>query len=251
MAVGSDDTLNVWLNGKEVYKFGDNRGYDHETARFDVDLKKGKNLLLVKCGNGGGPWAFSVAVTGLADYAFLKGPSTGGFDPDKFKAAAMKGNGKPDKGKTLFADLKGLACIKCHVVAREGGNIGPELSGIAARYPREELIASILYPSARIFSGYETVVVATADGKVLTGLIKSDNADGLEIQDAEGKRIKVAKADIEDRKTSDLSLMPNGIVEGITPQDFADLDRLPRDPQGRLRQPGQAGRAVRSRIDSN
>jgi putative membrane-bound dehydrogenase-like protein len=223
MAVGSDDTLNVWLNGKEVYKFGGNRGYEPETSRFDVELKKGKNLLMVKCGNGGGPWQYSVAVTGLADYAFLKGPSTGGFDPDKFKAAAMKGQGKPDKGKALFADTKGLACAKCHVVAGEGGNIGPELSGIAARYPREELIASILYPSARIFSGYETVVVATADGKILTGLIKSDNADGLEIQDAEGKRVRIAKADIEDRKTSDLSLMPNGIVEGITPQDFADL----------------------------
>lgn len=223
MAVGSDDTLNVWLNGKEVYKFTGNRGYDPDTARFDVELKKGKNLLMIKCGNGGGLWQFSVAITGLADHAFLKGPAADGFDPDKFKLAAMKGQGQPARGKTLFADMKGLACAKCHVVGGEGGAIGPELSGIAARYPREELIASILYPSARIFSGYETVVVATSDGKVLSGLIKSDNADGVEIQDAEGKRIKVAKADIEDRKTSDLSLMPNGIVEGITPQDFADL----------------------------
>jgi putative heme-binding domain-containing protein len=223
MAVGSDDTLTVWLNGKEVYKFAGDRGYDPEASRFDVELKKGKNLLVVKCGNHGGLWQYSVAVTGLADYAFLKGPSTGGFDPDKFKAAALKGNGKADKGKALFADLKGLACVKCHVVGGEGGNIGPDLSGIGARYPREELITSILYPSAKIFSGYETVVVDVADGRVLTGLIKSDNADGLEIQDAEGKRVKIAKADIETRKTSDLSLMPNGIVEGISPQDFADL----------------------------
>jgi putative heme-binding domain-containing protein len=223
MAVGSDDTLTVWLNGKQVYKFGGNRGYDPEVARFDVELRKGKNVLLIQCGNGGGPWIYSVAVTGLADFAFLKGPSTGGFDPDKFKAAALKGQGNPDHGKALFFDTKGLACAKCHVVGGQGGAIGPELSGIAAKYPKEELIASILYPSARIFSGYETVVVATSDGKVLTGLVKSDNADGLEIQDAEGKRIKIPKADIEERKTSDLSLMPNGIVEGITPQDFADL----------------------------
>jgi len=223
MSVGSDDTLNVWLNGKEVYKFGGNRGYDPDSARFDIDLKKGKNILLIKCGNGGGPWQYSVAVTSLADHSFLKGPSTDGFDPDRFKTVAMRGQGQPVRGKTLFADLKGLACAKCHVVGGEGGNIGPDLSGIGARYPREELIQSILYPSAKIFSGYETVVVATADGRVLTGLIKSDNADGLEIQDAEGKRIKLAKADIEDRKTSELSLMPNGIVEGISPQDFADL----------------------------
>ena len=223
VGVGSDDTLTVWFNGKEVYKFDSNRGYAPDVARFDVDIKKGKNQIVVKCGNGGGPWAFSVAVTGMADYAFLKGPATGGFDPDKFKAAAMKGQGKPDKGKALFSDLKGLACSKCHVVGGEGGSIGPELSGIAARYPREELVASILYPSARIFSGYETVVVATTDGRVLTGLVKTDNADGIEIQDAEGKKEQIPKADIEDRKNSEVSLMPNGIVEGITPQDFADL----------------------------
>ena len=94
MAVGSDDTLTVWLNGKEVYKFSGNRGYSPDSAHFDVELKKGKNLFMVKCGNGGGPWAFSVAVTGMADYAFLKGPATGGFDPDQFKAAAMKGPGQ-------------------------------------------------------------------------------------------------------------------------------------------------------------
>ena len=223
VGVGSDDTLSVWVNGKELYKFNGNRGYAPDVARFDVDLKKGKNLFMVKCGNGGGPWEFSVAVTGMADHAFLKGPSVGGFDPDKFKSAAMKGQGKPDKGKALFFDLKGLACSKCHVVGGQGGAIGPELSGIGARYPREELITSVLYPSARIFSGYETVVVATADGRVLNGLVKTDNADGLEIQDAEGKKTHVPKADIEDRKNSDVSLMPNGIVEGITPQDFADL----------------------------
>ena len=81
----------------------------------------------------------------------------------------------------------------------------------------------MLFPSAKIFSGYEPVVVATTDGKVLTGILKSDTPEALEIQDAEAKRIKIAKADIDERKTSDVSLMPNGIVEGISAQDFADL----------------------------
>ena len=47
-------------------------------------------------------------------------------------------------------------------------------------------------------------------------------------------RLKIAKADIEERKTSDLSLMPNGIVEGITPQDFADLIAILEQKVGRL-----------------
>ena len=223
IGVGSDDTLTVTLNGREVYRFNGNRVYEPESARFDVELKQGKNQLLVRCGNNGGPWAFSVAVTTTTDLAFLQGPSTGGFDPDKYKAVALKGQGKPDHGKALFFDLKGLACSKCHVVGGEGGAVGPELSGVAAKYPREELVSSVLYPSARISSGYEPIVVATVDGRVLTGLIKSDTAEGLEIEDADAKRIKIPKADIEERKASDVSLMPNGIVEGISAQDFADL----------------------------
>ena len=85
MAVGCDDTIQVWLNGKEVHKIGGNHSFEPEMARFDVDLKKGKNLLIVKAGNDGGEWKFSAGVTTSAEYAFLKGPSTGGFDPDRFR----------------------------------------------------------------------------------------------------------------------------------------------------------------------
>ena len=51
LAVGSDDTLHVWLNGKEVYKFNDHRSFSAEESSFDVDLTKGENRLLVRCGN--------------------------------------------------------------------------------------------------------------------------------------------------------------------------------------------------------
>ena len=54
MAVGSDDTLTVWLNGKQVYDFADRRGFDHEQQRFDVTLRQGTNRLLIRCGNRGG-----------------------------------------------------------------------------------------------------------------------------------------------------------------------------------------------------
>ena len=135
----------------------------------------------------------------------------------------MKGRGKADHGKALFNDLKGLACVKCHNIGGQGGLVGPELSSIGAKYSREELITSVLNPSAKISSGYEPVVVATNDGRILTGIVKSDAPEGLEIEDADAKRIKIPRADVEERKASDVSLMPNGIVEGISPQDFADL----------------------------
>ncbi len=222
-AVGSDDTLTVWLNGEKVYDFQDNRGYTAEENRFDALLNKGKNRIVVKCGNRSGGWSFSVALAYPSDYAFLKGPAPGAFDPETYRKFAMSKPGKSEHGRALFSDLKGLACVKCHSVGGQGGTVGPELSSVGAKYPKDEVIQSVLYPSAKISSGYEPVVVALADGKVMTGIIKGETADAIELDDAEGKRTRIAKDDIEERKRADVSLMPNGLAEGLSTQDFADL----------------------------
>ena len=73
------------------------------------------------------------------------------------------GQGKAERGKALFSDLKGLACIKCHSVGKQGGTVGPELSSVGAKYQRGEIIESVLYPSAKIFTGYEPNVVGSND----------------------------------------------------------------------------------------
>ena len=221
--VGSDDTLTVWLNGKEVYDFNDHRSFKHDQARIDVELASGTNRILVKCGNHGGDWQFAVAVTTAAEYAFLNGPATGGFNPEVFRAHASKGGGKPENGRALFADLKGLACIKCHAVGGQGGAVGPELSSVGAKYPRDELISAVLYPSAKISMGFEPIVVAASDGRILTGIVKSDTPEALEIEDAEARHIRIPAADIEERKRSEVSIMPSGLAEGLTQEGFADL----------------------------
>jgi putative membrane-bound dehydrogenase-like protein len=223
MVVGSDDTLTVWLNGEKVYEFNDSRGFEHEHARVDIKLRQGKNAVLIKCGNDGGAWQFAVAVTTATEYAFLKGPAGAAFNPDSYRSFAMKQNGAPERGRALFLDLKGLACVKCHAVAGQGGNVGPDLTGIGARYPKEELITSVLFPSQRIFSGYEPVVVATTDGRVLTGILKAETPDAIEIQDADAQKVRIPKDQVEGRKLSDVSIMPTGLAEGLSKQDFADL----------------------------
>jgi putative membrane-bound dehydrogenase-like protein len=222
MSIASDDTLTVWLNGKQVYDFQHERGFTPDQANFEVDLVAGTNRVLVRCANHGGAWQFAVSLTAAVDYAFLKGPAVE-FDPEQFRQFALKSKGDATKGRALFSDLKGLACIKCHAVAGQGGAVGPDLTGVGAKYARDELIASVLFPSAKIFSGYEPWVVAMNDGRVLTGILKSDTPEALEIEDAEAKRVRIAKKDIEDRKVSDVSLMPNGLAEGLSKQDFADV----------------------------
>jgi putative heme-binding domain-containing protein len=119
--------------------------------------------------------------------------------------------------------LKGLACIKCHAVGKEGGTVGPELSSVGGKYPRDELISAVLFPSAKISSGYEPTTLAMADGRVLTGIVRNETPDALEIQCADAKSVRIAKADVDERKRSDVSPMPNGLAQGLSPQDFADL----------------------------
>ena len=146
------------------------------------------------------------------------------------------------------ADLKGLACIKCHAVGKEGGSVGPELSSVGAKYPRDELIASVLFPSAKISSGYEPSTFALADGRVITGIVRNETADAVEIQDADAKTIRIAKDDIDERKRSDVSLMPNGPGPGLEPPGFRRPDRLSRDAESS--QVDWAGHAPVSARDS-
>ncbi|OJW12340.1 MAG: dehydrogenase [Planctomycetales bacterium 71-10] len=222
-AVGSDDTLTVWVNGEQVFDFADSRGYSPDSDRFDVPLRKGMNRIAIRCGNNGGLWEYSVAVSGPTDYAFLKEPAAGSFDPEAYRAEAMKGGGDPKKGKVLFHDLKGLACVKCHAVAPGGATVGPELSSVGAKYPRDELVTAVLFPSAKISSGYEPVILATDDGRVFSGVIKGETPEAVELQDADAKVVRIPVEEIEERRRGDVSIMPPGLAEGLKPSDFADL----------------------------
>lgn len=223
LVVGSDDTLTVWVNGVQVYDFGGDRGFEADQGRAAVDLRAGENEVVVRCGNSGGGWQYAVALAATPDHAFLRAPAGESFDPEAYRQFALERAGDAKHGRALFADLKGLACAKCHKVGGEGGDVGPDLTGIAARYGRSELIESVLYPSAKIFSGYEPWVVATADGRVLTGLLRGDDGATLTLVDAEARTITLAHDEIEERRPAEVSLMPSGLAEGLSREDFADL----------------------------
>ncbi len=220
---GSDDTITVWINGKKFHDRQGDRGWNYNQDKVKVHLNEGENRLLIQCGNSGGPWEFSVAISGEADrYAFLKGGAQK-FDLETFRAHARKNKGDAERGRRLFMDTKGLACVKCHAVGGQGGQVGPDLAGIALRYKREDLMTSVLEPSKVIAQGYETIVIETKKGATLTGVFKGETGDTVNLADAEGKLHRVLKKDIEERIFSPVSTMPNGLSDGMTLQDFADL----------------------------
>jgi putative membrane-bound dehydrogenase-like protein len=223
LLVGSDDTITIWVNGQKVHETHGDRGWNYDADKVPVHLQKGINKLLIRCGNSAGPWEFSVAVAGETDqYAFLKG-GTKKFNLDEFRAFARKSPGNAAQGEKLFRDLKGLACIKCHAVGGQGGQVGPDLAGIALKYKPEDLMTSVLEPSKVIAQGYETIIVTTDQGITLTGVFKGETADAVNLADKDGKLVSVPKKEIDTRKFSPVSTMPNGLNDGMTLQDFADV----------------------------
>jgi putative membrane-bound dehydrogenase-like protein len=143
--------------------------------------------------------------------------------PEEFLEFALKHNGNADAGRAIFFNAQGVACGQCHTVRNQGGRVGPDLTTIGAQFPRRELAESILYPSKAVREGYQTVMVETKDEETLSGLLKGETADELQLVDSAGQVHRIAKNEIITRKTSELSLMPEGLQAALTLEQFANL----------------------------
>ena len=97
------------------------------------------------------------------------------------------------------------------------------MTGLAAKYDRAEVIRSVLEPSNRIATGYQPVIVATRDGKVETGVVRSETDTAIELADRDARITRIPKVDIEVRRVGNVSVMPVKLVEVLSPPDFADL----------------------------
>jgi putative heme-binding domain-containing protein len=141
----------------------------------------------------------------------------------------MRRNGDAEKGKQVFfaADRESgagkTACASCHRVQGQGQWIGPDLSTIGTKYGKAELLNSILNPSAAISYTFRSQVVATNDGRVVTGLPVEETPQSLVLKTAEGERITVDKNAIDERRDSDISLMPEGLIENLSEDELVDL----------------------------
>jgi putative membrane-bound dehydrogenase-like protein len=142
----------------------------------------------------------------------------------------MRLEGDADRGRALFftnnktADAGAAqSCGSCHRVQGRGQWIGPDLSTIGTKSSKEELLRSIIDPGAAIGYNFRSIVAATDDGRVLTGLPVEESDDRLVLKLADGQRVALAHSRIEERSLSDVSLMPEGLTETMSEQDLADL----------------------------
>src|SRR5262249_40170705 len=127
-------------------------------------------------------------------------------------------------GRHVFFDRVETQCFRCHKIGSEGGgDIGPNLAGVGGRASREDLLTSVVHPSKTIAPGYESVTVDLKDGRNITGLLKGETYQELNIFSLESNAlVKVRKNDIVTR-VKGLSGMPEGLAEILSRSDLRDL----------------------------
>ena len=145
------------------------------------------------------------------------------LEPADYEQFAMKTTGEATRGREIFHNEGGVACIKCHIVGERGGRVGPDLSGVGAQFGRAALIESILQPSKVVREGYNQVLIETKDDESIAGLFKGETGDDITLLDANNQLRRIAKARIASRQNSQLSIMPEGLQAALTLQEFADL----------------------------
>ena len=131
-------------------------------------------------------------------------------------------DGDAMRGYDVFRSAK-AACSSCHQVGYLGGNLGPELSRIGQSRTRRDLVASILYPSLHIAQGYYPIRIRTTEGEVINGLLSKQNDEYIELTHGVNKVARIPRSEIEEQASSSLSVMPIGLEQQLTVQEFADL----------------------------
>ena len=201
-------------------------GAADETVR--IDLKSGVNRILLRARQAGTPWSVRVELSDASASTTPGGPIARSSPVlrEGLRAFALNHAGDPKHGEALFAEAGGVGCARCHSFelrpATKGG-LGPNLTGLALKYDKAEIIRSILEPSSRIAIGYPLMVVGRTDGTTAVGLVQSESAEGINLLSSDGRVIAIPAAQIALKRVSEVSAMPEGLVDGLKPVEFADL----------------------------
>ena len=135
-------------------------------------------------------------------------------------------------GRALF----NKTCASCHKLFDAGGDIGPNITG-ANRMNLNYLLENMIDPSAVVGKDYQMTLLVLADGRVLSGIVRSENETALTLQTV-NEQIVVPLADLEERKQSTQSLMPEGQLLQMKPEEVRDLiaylsgaSQVPQEPK--------------------
>lgn len=122
------------------------------------------------------------------------------------------------RGRHVFKKI----CATCHLLYGEGGKIGPDLTG-SNRANLDYILLNSVDPSYDVPAGYKMVSILTTNGRVVNGVVDEEDGTRVILKTVEQPRLVIAKSDIEERAVSPKSMMPEGQLTAMKPQEMIDL----------------------------
>ena len=136
-----------------------------------------------------------------------------------YREALAGGNVR--RGRSLFFRHEAAQCVRCHTIFEFGGNAGPGLADVGHRLSREQLLESLVDPSAVLAKGYGVVSVELTDGEKITGVMEDETNTILKLSIGKEGIREIAKADIAKRTNVPSSMPPMGAI--LTKKEIRDM----------------------------
>ncbi|HXG61120.1 MAG TPA: family 16 glycoside hydrolase [Planctomycetota bacterium] len=125
--------------------------------------------------------------------------------------------GDPSRGRAIFA----RTCMQCHTLFEGGGKVGPELTG-SNRAELDYLLSNIVDPSAVVGKDYQASAVRTKSGRVISGILRPGDGRSISIV-TENDVVVLPKDEVDAVRTSEVSMMPEGLLANLSAQEIRDL----------------------------
>ncbi|MCB9941758.1 MAG: c-type cytochrome [Planctomycetaceae bacterium] len=138
--------------------------------------------------------------------------------------AEVAASGDAHRGEAIFRQ-KELQCAKCHAIGGAGGRVGPDLISVGASAQVDYLVQSLLTPNSKLKENFHSLVIATDDGRIVTGIPIRQSDTEIVLRDAEDREITIPVNSIEEKQDG-RSLMPDGSVDQLTRGELVDLVRF-------------------------
>ncbi len=237
LTLGSDDGIKVWLNGKSVHTSQPDRALKADMDKVALTLGAGTNVLLFRVNN-------TSDGSGIQARIRTRVPE---FEVDDLPEVVAKIPGTADRGRALFTSDK-VNCIKCHAIDPKDEPKGPFLGDAGSKFDVKYLTESITRPGAKIAQGFATekVVAKNESGggggggggeTEYVGFVAKEGAEDVQLRDANGKVVTIAKHNIVRRVTLAGSIMPDGLTDTMPLDDFGSLVTFLQSLKGATTQP--------------
>lgn len=139
---------------------------------------------------------------------------------EKYKGIYYAGGSSPgdaSRGRAIF----NRTCFQCHTLYGVGGKVGPDLTG-SNRADLDYLLQNVVDPNAIIPNEYRSSTIEMKDDRIITGIVKSQDAAALTVA-TPNEMLLLPRKDISSIQQSELSMMPEGLLDNLQDQEIRDL----------------------------